>query len=134
MAFACNVDTVSFAATSVLRLVDSHSIVESDCTSYMFHRVFSSQESLRCFWHEESLYSHLPSSGDSSWYVFSNASHCRFGAARNWTRAYFLSSLSVGFADTIPARTQPARYLSMTHWIWLGPIRSPSLPSGIFIT
>ena len=134
MAFACNVDTVSFAATSVLRLVDSHSIVESDWTWYMFHRVFSSQESLRCFWQEESLYSHLPSSGDSSWYVFSNASHCRFGAALNWARAYFLSSLPVGFADTIPARTQPAWYLSMTHWIWLGPIRSPSLPSGIFIT
>lgn len=66
VAFACNVDTVSFAATSVLRLVDSHSIVESDWTWYMFHRVFSSQESLRCFRHEESLYSHLPSSDDSS--------------------------------------------------------------------
>ena len=128
MAFACNVDTVSFAATSVLRLVDSHSIVESDCTWYMFHRVFSSQESLRCFRHEESLYSHLPSSDDSSWYVFSNALHCSSG-----------DFLSRSFAAClVPTATTPAwsaePYLSMTHWIWLGPIRSPSLPSGIFIT
>ena len=129
MAFACNVDTVSFAATSVLRLVDSHSIVESDCTWYMFHRVFSSQESLRCFWQEESLYSHLPSSGDSSWYVFSNASHCNPGDFFSRSFAAFL----------VPTATTPvwpcvSPYWSMTHWIWLGPIRSPSLPSGIFIT
>ena len=65
----CSMPAVPGAATRVLRLVLSHSIVSSDCCSYIVHMVFSSQLSLRVLSQEPSaaFQFHGPASGVSSW-------------------------------------------------------------------
>ena len=80
LAFLRSVSTPLLVASSVFRSVLSHSIVASDCVSYICHSDFSSQLSLRVFWHacppsSSVVSSHSPCDGDSACLVLFNAMH-----------------------------------------------------------
>ena len=92
LALLLNVSTPDAVASSVFRSVLSHSIVESDCVWYMCHSDFSSQLSVRVFWHacppsSNVASSHSPCDGDSDWTVWFNAVHCALGVLLIRSRA-----------------------------------------------